>query len=83
MQIIYNIDELKVGDHVVSNVFTWSQKYMIPGYEEYNMTKSGIITRIGTSFFDTYIKNDEGNEVVLVSDPGTSGAVTVSIINKN
>jgi len=80
MPRIESINELRIGDRVSSNVFTWSQKWMIPGYEEYNMTKYGVIVRIGESFFDTYIRNDEGNEVILAVDPGSSGGVSIEKI---
>jgi hypothetical protein len=80
MPHINTIDELKVGDRVKSNVFTNSQKWMIPGYEEYNMTKIGIIVRLGISFFDTYIIDDENKEIVLAVDPGSSGGVSIEKI---
>lgn len=81
MPRIESINELKVGDKVTSNVFTNSQKWMIPGYEEYNMTKTGVIVRLGESFFDTYIKNDQNKEIVLAVDPGTSGGVSIEKID--
>ena len=77
MQTIHNINELKVGDKVKSIVFTWSQKWMVPGYEEYNMTKIGFILKIGTTFYDTYIIDEEHNEKVLAVDPGSSGGVSI------
>jgi hypothetical protein len=80
MPRIESINELKIGDRVSSNVFTNSQKWMIPGYEEYNMTKYGVIVRLGKSFFDTYIRNDEGVEVILAVDPGSSGGVSIDKI---
>jgi len=81
MPMINTIDELKVGDRVRSNVFTNSQKWMIPGYEEYNMTKIGTIIRLGVSFFDTYIIDDEKNEMILAVDPGSSGGVSIEKID--
>ena len=79
--MINNIEELKVGDRVRSNVFTNSQKWIIPGYEEYNMTKIGTIVRLGESFFDTYIIDDENKEMVLAVDPGSSGGVSIEKID--
>lgn len=81
MPMINNIEELKVGDRVRSNVFTNSQKWIIPGYEEYNMTKIGTIVRLGESFFDTYIIDDENKEMVLAVDPGSSGGVSIEKID--
>jgi hypothetical protein len=81
MPNINTIDELKLGDRVKSNVFTWSQKWMIPGYEEYNMTKIGTIVRLGESFFDTYIIDDENKEILLAVDPGSSGGVSIEKID--
>ena len=81
MPMINTIEELKVGDRVRSNVFTNSQKWIIPGYEQYNMTKIGTIVRLGESFFDTYIIDDENKEMVLAVDPGSSGGVSIEKID--
>ena len=81
MKIIESIDELKEGDYVISEVFTFSQKYLMDErYKEFNFTKKGIITKLGNTFFNTYIKDDNGDEVVLASDPGSSGVVTIRIL---
>jgi len=76
------INDIKLGDRVKSTVWTFSQKYMLKqGYEEYNMTKEGIVIELGKTFFDTYIETDNGDKVLLAVDPGTSGVVNVEIIN--
>ena len=49
------INDIKVGDRVKSTVWTFSQKYMLKqGYEEYNMTKEGIVVELGKTFFDIF-----------------------------
>ncbi len=79
--IVENIEQLKVGDSVRSTVFTWSQKYMMwDGYEEYNCSKIGTIVFLGDSFFTTRIKKEDGEEVFLAVDPGSSGGVSIELI---
>jgi len=76
------INDIKLGDRVKSTVWTFSQKYMlIEGYQEYNMTKEGIVIELGKTFFDTYIEKDNGDKVLLAVDPGSSGVVSVEIIS--
>ena len=76
------IKDIKLGDRVKSVVWTFSQKYMLrEGYEEYNMTKEGIVVELGKTFFDTFIETDNGDKVFLAVDPGSSGIVSVEIIN--
>ena len=79
--IVESIDQLKLGDTVRSTVFTWSQKYMMwEGYEEYNCTKIGTIVFLGECFFTTRIKKEDGEEVFLAVDPGSSGGVSIELI---
>jgi hypothetical protein len=81
---INNISELNIGDIVRASVSTYSQKYMLyEGYEEYNCTKEGTIVKKGESFFDTIIITEDGDEMKLASDPGSSGYVIVELIKKD
>jgi hypothetical protein len=81
---INDISELKIGDIVRASVATYSQKYMMyEGYEEYNCTKEGTIVKMGKTFFDTIIITEDGDEVVLASNPGSSGYVIVDLIKKD
>lgn len=79
--LVTDIDQLQLGDLVKSVVYTWSQKYMMyEGYEDYNSTKVGTIIFLGDTFFTTKIKMEDGKEVFLAADPGTSGSVTIELI---
>ena len=79
-----SIKDIKVGDIVRSIVGTYSQKYLVwEGYEEYNCSKEGTVVKVGETFFDTIIITEDGNEMVLASDPGSSGYVYVEIIKKD
>ncbi len=81
---VNNISELKIGDIVRASVATYSQKYlMCEGYEEYNCSKEGTIVKIGKSFFDTIIITEDGDEIVLAANPGSSGYVSVELIMKD
>ena len=82
--MINSISDLKIGDYVRSTVGTYSQKYLLwEGYEDYNCTKIGTIIKLGNSFFDTIIMTDEGDEIFLASDPGSSGYVNIEILKKD
>lgn len=79
--IVESIEQLKVGDNVRSTVFTYSHKYMMwEGYEEYNYTKIGTIVFLGECFFTTKIKKEDGEVVFLAVDPGSSGGVSIELI---
>ena len=79
--IVESIEQLKVGDNVRSTVYTNSQKYMMwEGYEEYNCTKIGTIVFLGECFFTTKIKKEDGEVVFLAVDPGSSGGVSIELI---
>lgn len=81
---VNNISELKIGDIVRASVATYSQKYlMYEGYEEYNCSKEGTIVKMGKTFFDTIIITEDGDEIVLASDPGSSGYVNIELIKKD
>jgi hypothetical protein len=73
-------DELNVGDIVMSETMTFSQKYIFKeGCEEYNMKKYGILTEknLETPGLSTIIIYDEiknkFTETNLFANPGTSG----------
>ena len=79
--IVESIEQLKVGDNVRSTVHTNSQKYIMwGGYEEYNCTKIGTIVFLGECFFTTKIKKEDGEVVSLAVDPGSSGGVSIELI---
>ncbi len=78
------IEDINVGDYVKATVGTYSQKYLMwEGYEEYNCSKEGTVIQKGNTIFDTIIMTDDGDEMVLASDPGSSGYVYVEIIKKD
>ena len=78
------INDIKIGDIVRATCGTYSQKYLMwEGYEEYNCTKEGTVVQVGESFFDTIIITEEGDETVLVADPGSSGFISVVIVKKD
>lgn len=82
--MINSIKDLNIGDYVRSTVGTYSQKYLLwEGYEEYNCTKVGTIIQLGETFFDTIIMTDDGDEIYLASDPGSSGFVSIEILKKD
>jgi hypothetical protein len=76
--MIESINQLSVGDYVRSTVFTFSQKYA--DFTDYNCTKEGTIVKLGETFFDTIIITDDGDELILAYDPGTSGCVSIEIL---
>lgn len=79
-----NIDDITVGDIVRSTVGTYSQKYLIrEGYEEYNRTIQGTVVKKGKTFFDTIIITEDGDELFLAVDPGSSGYYYVELIKKD
>ena len=71
---VKNIEDLKKGDKVRGTNFTHSQKYFeIPGLEEYNRTREGLIVNDNfNDFFEVEIKTEEGLRM-LVYNCGTSG----------
>ena len=78
------INDIKIGDIVRATVGTYSQKYLVwEGYEQYNRTLEGTIVHKGQTFFDTIIITEDGDEMILASDPGSSGYVFVEIIKKD
>ncbi len=78
------IKDINVGDIVRSTVGTYSQKYLMrEGYEEYNRTIEGTVVKKGKTFFDTIIITEDGDEMFLAADPGTSGYVFIEIIKKD
>jgi hypothetical protein len=78
------INDIKIGDIVKSTVFTFSQKYLLyEGYAEYNCSKEGTVIKVGETFFNTIIITEEGDEIYLASDPGSSGDVIIEIIKKD
>lgn len=75
-------EDLKVGDIVQTTTITYSQKYTLyDGYEEYNMTKVGILleknmNNPGSSRLYRYV-DGVFEETNLFADPGTSGFVGI------
>jgi hypothetical protein len=72
--------ELKIGDIVMSQTYTNSQKYLDKfGYEEYNMTKIGIFIEKNNEVLElsNMLKYDQETDSFiresLFSNPGTSG----------
>lgn len=74
-----SISDIKVGDYVRCEVFTYSQKWMErPGYEEYNMTSEGQIVSISDNGQERQLSDIliDGNRV-LGHSPGSSGGYTI------
>ncbi len=84
-----SFDDLKVGDIVMSVTYTYSQKYfMIEGYEEYNMSKIGILlTKDEESpgrsrLYKKVVSDDSGDsdefeETNFYCDPMNSGSISL------
>jgi len=79
-----SIEDIKVGDIVRSTVGTHSQKYLMwEGYEAYNRTIEGTVVKKGKTFFDTVIITEDGEELFLAVDPGSSGYYYIELIKKD
>jgi hypothetical protein len=82
MHVSFN--DIKIGDIVRVTVGTYSQKYLMwEGYEEYNCSKEGTIIYKGNTIFNTIIITENGDEIIAASDPGSSGFVSIFIVNKD
>jgi hypothetical protein len=88
--VLTTFDQLKIGNIVMSVTFTYSQKYfMTEGYEEYNMSKIGILLtkdeeKNGNSliyrriFSEDYEEdNIHFEETKFYADPMNSGIVQI------
>jgi hypothetical protein len=75
-----NFYQLNVGDFIKSQTMTNSQKYFCkPGYEQYNMTKCGILLEKNNDNPENSVilcyngEYESFYRTNLYSDPGTSG----------
>ncbi len=76
-------EDLQEGDIVSSSTMTWSQKYLLKiGFEEYNMTKYGILLKKDLENNEESIilsydsMTGSFNKTNLYRNPGTSGGCT-------
>lgn len=70
-----DISDVSIGDYIRCETFTHSQKWLIPGYEEYNCVTEGrvILMQYPPSNPTDIMIEFEGQVQRLGPDPGTSG----------
>jgi hypothetical protein len=68
-----DLDEIKLGDYLKSEVYTYSQKWFT--YPEYNSIREGKVVEIKhrNSPYGIMIRNLRGEIVPICCDPGSSG----------
>lgn len=80
-----NITNLKIGDIVMSQTYTYSQKYFNkPGYESFNITNIGILIKKNNEqlpdSYEILQYHSETNNFILsffFNDPGSSGSYNI------
>lgn len=73
------LEDIKIGDYIKGVTSTHSQKWFIPGYEDYNATKVGKVVSVGSDLHNLKVMMDDGTISHACLDPGSSGSYELMI----
>lgn len=79
--IVYDISNIKQGDHIRGTNFTNSQKYIdMPGYSDYNSSRQGVVVSSNhKTKYDIIIQTVNGETMSAVRNPGSSGDAYIEL----